>query len=50
MTKLMAPTPKQCELCSQVSLRTSLDSGLYPQFLGTEAPVENHDPGDACTQ
>ena len=42
--KVMAPTPKRRKLCSQLGLKTALDSGLYPQFLGTEGPVESHDP------
>ena len=38
--EVLAPTPK---LCSELVLKMSLESGLYPQFIGTEGPAENHD-------
>ena len=40
----MAPTDKRRRLCSELALKTSLESGLYPDFLGAEGPAENHDP------
>ena len=40
----MAPTRKRRRLCSELALKTSLVSGLYPEFLGVEGPAENHDP------
>ena len=40
----MAPTPKRRKLCSQLGLKASLESGLYPDFLGREGPVEDHRP------
>ena len=40
----MAPTPKRRKLCSQLGLETSLESGLYPDSLGREGPVEDHRP------
>ena len=40
----MAPTRKRRRLCSELALKTSLESGLYPEFLGAEGPAENHDP------
>ena len=41
---VMAPTPKRRKLASQIGLDASLKSGLYPEFLGVEGPVESHDP------
>ena len=29
---------------SELALKTSLESGLYPEFLGAKGPAENHDP------
>ena len=40
----MAPTHKRRRLCSELALKTSLESGLYPEFLGTVGPAENYDP------
>ena len=39
----MALTPKQCNLCSRLCLKDH-ESGLYPDFLGREGPVEDHRP------
>lgn len=42
---VMAPTPKRRKLANQNALEASLKSGLYPEFLGVEGPVERRDPG-----
>ena len=31
-------------MCSELGLKHSLNSGLYPEFLGTEGPVDNCSP------
>ena len=31
-------------VCSQLGLKASLESGLYPDFLGREGLVEDHGP------
>ena len=42
--ELLASTRKRRRLCSELALKTSLESGLYTEFLGAEGPAENHDP------
>ena len=40
----MAPTPKQRKLSRRLGLKASHESGLYPDFLGREGPVEDYRP------
>ena len=42
--EVLEPSRKRCKLASEIALRESLQSGLYPEFLGVEGPVESHSP------
>ena len=42
---VLQPTCKRHKLANDIALRTSISSGLYPEFLGREGPVERHSPG-----
>ena len=41
---VLQPTCKRRKLANEIVLRASLSSGLYPEFLGKEGPVESHSP------
>ena len=41
---VLQPTCKRRKLANEIALRASLSSGLYPEFLGEEGPVESHSP------
>ena len=41
---VLQPTCKRRKLANEIALRASLSSGLYPEFLGKEGPVESHSP------
>ena len=34
--EVLEPSRKRCKLASEIALRESLQSGLYPEFLGVE--------------
>ena len=42
----MAPTPKRRRLANASALTTSLQSGLYPEFLGVHGPSQDLNPND----
>ena len=41
---ILEPSSKRRKIASQIALKASLESGLYPEFLGKEGPVESHSP------
>ena len=41
---VLAPTPKRLKIAKEIALKTSLESGLYPEFTGVEGPSEILDP------
>ena len=40
----LKPTSKHCKLASKQALKVSLQSGLYPEYLGIEGPYLHTDP------
>ena len=42
----MAPTPKRSRLANASALMVSLQSGLYPEFLGVHSPSQDLNPND----
>lgn len=42
--EVLEPSRKRLKLASGIALQESLQSGLYPEFLGEEGPVEGHSP------
>ena len=43
----MAPTPKRRRLANASALMASLQSGLYPEFLGVHGPSQDLNPNDS---
>ena len=41
---ILEPSSKRRKIASQIALKASLESELYPEFLGKEGPVESHSP------
>ena len=41
---VLQQTCKHRKLANKIALRTSLSSGLYPEFLCKEGPVESYSP------
>ena len=41
---ILEPSSKRRKIASQIALKASLESGLYPEFLGKEEPMESHSP------
>ena len=43
----MAPTPKRRRVANASALTASLQSGLYPEFLGVHRPSQDLNPNDS---
>ena len=43
----MAPIPKRRRLANASALMASLQSGLYPEFLGVHGPSQDLNPNDS---
>ena len=41
---ILEPSSKRRNIASQIALKTSLELGLYTEFLGKEGPVESYSP------
>ena len=45
---VLAPTPKRLKIAKEIALKTSLQSGLYPDFAGVEGPSEVLSPDNSA--
>ena len=45
---VLTPTPKRLKIAKEIALKTSLQSGLYPDFAGVEGPSEVLSPDNSA--